>query len=115
MGQGRGGQPHRRAVRAHHLDGQSHSDGYGSSHCWRTGGLATAGLTWPHSGVAGVQSHDSEAATHRVCRVRPAGREIREQMFTEVKGLLHDLDAAMLPISVFFPYLPIPAHKARDK
>ncbi len=44
-----------------------------------------------------------------------AGREIREQMFSEVKHLLHDLDAGLLPISVFFPYLPIPKHKARDR
>jgi hypothetical protein len=44
-----------------------------------------------------------------------AGREIREQMFSEVKHLLHDLDAGLLPISVFFPYLPIPKHRARDR
>lgn len=42
------------------------------------------------------------------------GREIRETMFEEVSKLLHDLDEGMLPISVFFPYLPIPAHKKRD-
>ena len=44
-----------------------------------------------------------------------AGKEIRENIFSEVKHLLHDLDAGMLPISVFFPYLPIPKHNARDK
>ena len=27
------------------------------------------------------------------------GREVREQMFSEVKHLLHDLDAGMLPIA----------------
>lgn len=42
------------------------------------------------------------------------GREIRENMFEEVSSLLHDLDEGMMPISVFFPYLPIPAHKRRD-
>jgi len=55
----------------------------------------------------------------RSCFVRmgwgDAGREIREQMFSEVKHLLHDLDAGLLPISVFFPYLPIPKHRARDR
>ena len=30
-------------------------------------------------------------------------------------NLLHDLDEGMLPISVFLPYLPIPAHRKRDK
>lgn len=44
-----------------------------------------------------------------------AGKEIRENIFSEVKHLLHDLDAGMLPISVFFPYLPIPKHNARDR
>jgi len=42
------------------------------------------------------------------------GREIREQMFDKVTALLHDLDEGMLPISVFLPYLPIPAHRKRD-
>lgn len=32
-----------------------------------------------------------------------------------MSSLLHDLDEGMLPISVFAPYLPIPAHKKRDR
>ena len=44
-----------------------------------------------------------------------AGREVREQCLDEVTELLHDLDDGMLPISVMFPYLPIPAHFKRDK
>lgn len=44
-----------------------------------------------------------------------AGREVREQMFAQVAQLFHDLDAGMLPISVLFPYLPIPAHAHRDR
>jgi sterol 14alpha-demethylase len=43
------------------------------------------------------------------------GREIRENMFDQVKDLLHDLDEGMKPISVFFPYLPIKIHRQRDK
>lgn len=43
------------------------------------------------------------------------GKEIRENIFSEVQHLLHALDAGMLPISVFFPHLPIPQHKARDR
>ena len=43
------------------------------------------------------------------------GREVRENMFTEVSTLLHDLDEGMMPISVVFPYLPIPAHRRRDR
>ncbi len=36
-------------------------------------------------------------------------------MFHQVADLFHDLDMGMLPISVLFPYLPIPAHWARDR
>ncbi|KAI5084495.1 hypothetical protein GOP47_0000664 [Adiantum capillus-veneris] len=43
------------------------------------------------------------------------GREVRDQLFQNVSDLFHDLDNGMLPISVLFPYLPIPAHKRRDK
>ena len=44
-----------------------------------------------------------------------AGREIREQMFEKVAELLHDLDEGMIPITTIAPYLPIAAHRKRDK
>ncbi|KAI4368543.1 hypothetical protein MLD38_017090 [Melastoma candidum] len=43
------------------------------------------------------------------------GREVREKLFDDVSALFHDLDNGMLPISVIFPYLPIPAHRRRDR
>ncbi|KAL9259415.1 Sterol 14-demethylase-like protein [Drosera capensis] len=43
------------------------------------------------------------------------GREVRNKLFDDVSALFHDLDNGMLPISVIFPYLPIPAHHQRDK
>ncbi|KAL4638443.1 hypothetical protein ACB092_03G147200 [Castanea dentata] len=43
------------------------------------------------------------------------GREVRDKLFADVSALFHDLDNGMLPISVLFPYLPIPAHKRRDQ
>ena len=43
------------------------------------------------------------------------GREIRETLFSEVTNLVHDLDKGMVPLSVFFPYAPIEAHRKRDK
>ncbi|XP_042481189.1 sterol 14-demethylase-like [Macadamia integrifolia] len=43
------------------------------------------------------------------------GREVRDQLFDDVSALFHDLDNGMLPISVMFPYLPIPAHRRRDR
>ena len=42
------------------------------------------------------------------------GREIRENLFSEVTALVHDLDKGMVPLSVFFPYAPIEAHRKRD-
>lgn len=43
------------------------------------------------------------------------GQEVRDQLFDDVSALFHDLDNGMLPISVLLPYLPIPAHRRRDK
>ncbi|KZV20615.1 obtusifoliol 14alpha-demethylase [Dorcoceras hygrometricum] len=43
------------------------------------------------------------------------GEEVRNQLFEDVSALFHDLDNGMLPISVIFPYLPIPAHRRRDQ
>lgn len=43
------------------------------------------------------------------------GREVRDKLFDDVSALFHDLDNGMQPISVIFPYLPIPAHRKRDK
>lgn len=42
------------------------------------------------------------------------GREIREQMFSQVADMYHDLDDGMRPISVLFPYLPTAFHRRRD-
>ncbi|KAM7477650.1 hypothetical protein LguiA_025863 [Lonicera macranthoides] len=43
------------------------------------------------------------------------GEEVRNNLFDDVSALFHDLDNGMLPISVIFPYLPIPAHHRRDQ
>lgn len=43
------------------------------------------------------------------------GREVRDKLFDDVSSLFHDLDNGMQPISVIFPYLPIPAHRTRDR
>ncbi|ERN06120.1 sterol 14-demethylase [Amborella trichopoda] len=43
------------------------------------------------------------------------GREVRDKLFDDVSSLFHDLDNGMLPISVLFPRLPIPAHLRRDR
>ncbi|XBH59476.1 hypothetical protein VPH35_080749 [Triticum aestivum] len=44
------------------------------------------------------------------------GKEVREKMFEEVSVLINDLcKNGMHFISLFFPYIPIPAHRQRDK
>uniref|UniRef100_A0A0E0JZ72 Obtusifoliol 14-alpha demethylase n=1 Tax=Oryza punctata TaxID=4537 RepID=A0A0E0JZ72_ORYPU len=43
------------------------------------------------------------------------GKEVRENMFDEVASLLHELMGGMHLISMFFPYLPTPGHRRRDK
>ncbi|XP_041996191.1 sterol 14-demethylase-like [Salvia splendens] len=43
------------------------------------------------------------------------GEEVRNKLFDDVSALFHHLDNGMLPISVIFPYLPIPAHRRRDQ
>lgn len=43
------------------------------------------------------------------------GREIRENLFGEVSHLIHDLDQGMQPISVLANWLPIKAHRDRDR
>jgi hypothetical protein len=43
------------------------------------------------------------------------GQEVRNNLFEDVSSLFHELDNGMLPISVLFPYLPIPAHRRRDR
>lgn len=43
------------------------------------------------------------------------GREVRENLFNDVATLFRDLCNGMQPVSVIFPYLPIPAHRRRDR
>lgn len=43
------------------------------------------------------------------------GKEVRENLFGEVSHLIHDLDQGMQPISVLANWLPIKAHRDRDR
>lgn len=43
------------------------------------------------------------------------GDDVRETMFMDVARLFHDLDKGTEPLSFFFPYLPTPAHRSRDR
>lgn len=69
---------------------------------------------WGDEGVVDLKEQLSELIILTASRTL-MGREVRDQMFARVAQLFHDLDAGMLPISVLFPYLPIPAHARRDR
>jgi sterol 14-demethylase len=43
------------------------------------------------------------------------GDDVRENLFAEVSKIYHDLDKGVTPISFFFPYAPIEAHRRRDE
>jgi sterol 14alpha-demethylase len=42
------------------------------------------------------------------------GDDVRENLCAEISRVYYDLDKGITPISFFFPYAPIPAHKKRD-
>lgn len=69
---------------------------------------------WGDSGEVDLKEQLSELIVLTASRTL-MGREVRENMFAQVKDLFHDLDLGMQPISVIFPYLPIAAHRQRDK
>jgi len=69
---------------------------------------------WGDSGEVDLKEQLSELIVLTASRTL-MGREVRENMYAQVKDLFHDLDLGMQPISVIFPYLPIAAHRQRDK
>jgi sterol 14-demethylase len=69
---------------------------------------------WGNEGIVDLNKEFGRLVTLTAARTL-LGREVREQMFEEVTHLLHELDEGMLPISVIAPYLPIAAHRKRDK
>lgn len=69
---------------------------------------------WDKSGTVDIRDALAELIILTASRCL-MGKEIRENLFSEVAKLYQTLDEGLLPISVFFPYLPIPAHKRRDE
>ena len=68
---------------------------------------------WPTEGEVDLRDTLSELIILTASRCL-MGREVREQLFEDVAQLYQDLDEGLTPLSVFFPYLPLPAHKKRD-
>ncbi|KAL3157764.1 hypothetical protein ABBQ32_012190 [Trebouxia sp. C0010 RCD-2024] len=69
---------------------------------------------WPQEGTVDLFQKIAELIIMTASRTL-MGREVREQLFSQVTSLFHDLDMGMLPVSVLLPYLPIPAHNRRDR
>ncbi|KAL6074999.1 Sterol 14-demethylase [Balamuthia mandrillaris] len=69
---------------------------------------------WGQQGTVDIRHALSELIILTASRCL-MGREIRENLFTQVAKLYQDLDEGLTPLSFFFPHLPIPAHKRRDK
>ncbi|PIA50865.1 hypothetical protein AQUCO_01200266v1 [Aquilegia coerulea] len=69
---------------------------------------------WGDEGEIDLKKEMEQLITKIVSRCL-LGKEVHEKLFDDVSALFHDLDDGMLPISVLFPYLPIPAHRCRDR
>uniref|UniRef100_A0A0D9VFF7 Obtusifoliol 14-alpha demethylase n=1 Tax=Leersia perrieri TaxID=77586 RepID=A0A0D9VFF7_9ORYZ len=69
---------------------------------------------WAESGVVDLK----EEVDHLLMLIASRcllGKEVRENMYDEVASLFHDLMGGLHLISMFFPYLPTPGHRRRDR
>ncbi|TVU38858.1 hypothetical protein EJB05_12253 [Eragrostis curvula] len=69
---------------------------------------------WGECGTADFR-HEVDCVLMLIASRCLLGKEVRENMMDKVPKLLHDLMGGFHLISVFFPYLPTPAHRRRDK
>lgn len=68
---------------------------------------------WEDTGVVNLPDVFGELIIMTASRTL-LGREVREQMFSEVASLYHDLDDGMRPLTVLFPRFPTAYHRRRD-
>eukprot|EP00808_Paulinella_micropora_P006726 g71188.t1 len=68
---------------------------------------------WKEEGVIPFQETFNNLIIRTASRCL-LGNEVREQIHDKVADLFEELNNGMTPISFFFPYLPIAAHKRRD-
>ncbi|KAF0935573.1 hypothetical protein E2562_034756 [Oryza meyeriana var. granulata] len=69
---------------------------------------------WGECGVVDMK-HEVDHLLMLIASRCLLGKEVRENMFDEVSSLLHELIGGLQLISMFFPYLPTPAHRRRDR
>ena len=69
---------------------------------------------WQDEGVADLRQTFAELVI-LTASATLMGREVREQLFTDVSRIYTDLDNGLTPLSVIWPTAPTAAHRARDK
>jgi nucleoside-diphosphate-sugar epimerase len=70
--------------------------------------------TWGESGEKELHEEIAHLTTLTASRCLH-GHEVRETLHKQVADLYHDIDGGMQPISTILPYLPIAAHRRRDR
>ncbi|XP_006658706.1 obtusifoliol 14-alpha demethylase-like [Oryza brachyantha] len=69
---------------------------------------------WEQSGVVDLK-HELEHVVTLIASRCLFGEEVRSKMLGEVPTLLRELNDSMRLVTTVFPYLPIPAHRRRDR
>ncbi|KAE9454745.1 hypothetical protein C3L33_13291, partial [Rhododendron williamsianum] len=69
---------------------------------------------WGDSGEVDI-NHELEHLIILIASRCLLGEEVRSKLLEDVSALFRDLDRGMLPVSIIFPHLPIPAHRRRDQ
>uniref|UniRef100_A0A0E0LMC8 Obtusifoliol 14-alpha demethylase n=1 Tax=Oryza punctata TaxID=4537 RepID=A0A0E0LMC8_ORYPU len=69
---------------------------------------------WEQSGVVDLKHELEHVVTLNACRCL-FGQEVRAKMLGEVPALLGELNDSMRLVTIVLPYLPIPAHRRRDR
>ncbi|CAM0942968.1 unnamed protein product [Alopecurus aequalis] len=68
---------------------------------------------WGEDGVVDLK-HELEEVLMLISSRCLLGKEVREKMFDEFRTLFREIENGVNFVSVFFPYIPIPAHRRRD-
>lgn len=69
---------------------------------------------WGQEGIIDLK-HEFEEVLMLISSRCLLGKEIREKMFDEFCTSFREIENGVNFISVFFPYIPIPAHRRRDR
>lgn len=69
---------------------------------------------WGQEGIVDLK-HEFEQLLMLISSRCLLGKEVREKMFDEFYTLFRDIENGVNLVSVFFPYIPIPANRRRDR